>query len=114
MLLSKSSLLAAARHVQEVTLPRELGSVHVRALTIAEMERFSKSQKTEGETAGANERLILATVCDESGVPLFDPASAEDLTAVGNLPFDVALAIVKAAAKANALDEGSVEDAQKN
>jgi hypothetical protein len=114
MALSRDTLLSGQERWprSEVDLRPELdGSVWVRTLSLAQMERVRAAQKgMEPDSMLFIAALVAECVCDEAGAPLFDSG---DVTGVSAVPFLALQKISAAAMEVNGMGEGFAEAARK-
>jgi hypothetical protein len=82
----------------------------VRALTVGEKDKWELENGKEGATS-MRARLVVATVCDESGAPVF---KAGDVHRLADYPVSVVEPLVDAALKLNRITKEDVEELEKN
>lgn len=96
-------------------VPVELpgGTVYVRKMLCAELDRFEIQSAKERKSGFANfrGRLIAVCACDEKGKRLFDDDDANQL---GRMPAEYLDPIATAALEANGMGEKGVASAEKN
>lgn len=109
----RDQLLALATqqtHREAVKIPN-MGEVYIRVMTGAEAMAYSMEGGTmDGQPGLLSASLLVYTVCDSDGQPLF---TKEDIPTLANLPFPVYQTLVKTAQRLNALDI-TLEDVEKN
>jgi len=118
MSLSKEAILGIKDlQVQEVEVPEWGGSVYVRGLTGAERDAFEASvveqrgKATKVNMVNMRAKLLVLTICDKDGMPLFTHADIDELgkksaVALQRL-FDIASSL-------SGLSEKDAEDLVKN
>lgn len=98
---------AAAPRPRVVSVPAWGGDVHVRSLTVAEVE----DQAIEKDDKHRLARAAARVVCDAEGNRLFDPKSDDDIALISQQPWAVLSTVLDAAEKANGLTAEAVEQA---
>lgn len=88
-----------------------VGTVYVQEMSLSARDAFETAWAQPGGKANQRALLLIATVCDESGAPVF---AGSDLETVRRLPAAVMEPVVEAAMKLNGLLESDLEDAVKN
>lgn len=100
---------AAAVKPVPVEVPTWGGTLHVRRLSVADMEEASGAeQRTDKRSLS---RAAARVLCDENGQRLFDPSSDGDIDLIARQPWSVLQTILDAADKANGLTPDAVEQA---
>jgi len=111
MALSRDQILGAPKpELVEVQVPAFGGSVFVKPFTIGVSEKFY-DDNAAAKGADYSARLIVATVVDEAGSPLFTDA---DIPAIREIPAQSLKDVVQAALRANRILDDPVGDAEKN
>lgn len=117
MALSREQILQADGHRREcVPVPEWGGDVYVRTMTGRERDRWESDALPEERDGKPNldnirARLLVLTLCDETGKRLF---AAEDAAALGEQPADVLDRLYDAARKLNRLTTDSEKELEKN
>jgi hypothetical protein len=115
-MISRESFLAAAAPAAapriEVPIPAlgEGETVFVRPMTAGERDRFEQHQVKDPHTRFRS-RILIASVCDENGLPMFTEADTPQLE---NLPSPIVEPILLAALRANKLRDEDLDDTRKN
>lgn len=120
--MDKQSILAADDLKSEAVEVAEWGgTVYVRTLTGAERDDFmltcararaqGKKLGLEADPRGITCRLLVATLCDETGKALFTPDDADALATKNSRILDE---LFEVAQRVNALQETDVDDLVKN
>jgi len=105
-MLSRISFLAPQPlEKRPVTVPG-LGSCYVRAMSAGERDEFEVAH-TKSRNRDFRARLVAATVCDEDGELVFQPA---DILALSALPAATLQPLVVAATEVNKLAESDIAD----
>lgn len=113
-MLNREAFLAmkAAVPVEKVDLPEMSGSVFVKGMTAKERSAFEKQFQTPSgkpnkvRLAEVRERIVVATVCDESKNLLFTEA---DIPVIGELPAAVVERLVSVAQRLCGMTNQDVE-----
>lgn len=113
MTLSRDAFLSGKGvPIEEIQLPELGGSVFVKGMTAKDRSAFEKQFQTpSGKTnkvklAEVRERIVVATVCDESKAPLFTEA---DIPAIGEMPAVVIERLVTVAQRLCGMTNQDVE-----
>ena len=86
-----------------VTVPG-WGTMHVRELTTDIVDRLNRAKRDGAEDVNALALSAAATICDESGVLLFDIGNAEDIALLSRQGFAKLSRVLAAANKLAAGD----------
>jgi hypothetical protein len=84
-LIGRMEVTAAAK-----PLPVEVpgwGTVHVRALTVAEADEAAQDAEAKDKTNAGLAKGAARVICDPEGQRIFDPASADDLAIISRQPW---------------------------
>lgn len=113
---TKAAILGAARlKTENVAVPEWGDGVVVIVSELSGVARDAYYAKNNGEKnvpiSIGQADLLLATVVDESGVPVLDESDIEMLRAQGSAVLD---RIVEVAVRINGMQTNAVEDAAKN
>ncbi len=117
MALDRNAILAGRGKfkTQTVSVPEWGGDVVVREMTAGSRDAFeAMAQDARSGKLNAKDfraRLLLATVCDETGKLIFGP---EDVAAVSELPSLAVTKVFEAAVHLNGLAKADVDAAEKN
>ena len=116
--LTKDQIIAAVdSKIELADVPEWGGSVYVRIMSGAARDlweqRIYARQDDDGEVAFTNNRaeLLVQTLCDANGEPIFELGDIECLSKKSSVPLD---RLVDVARRLNALRAEDVEDAVKN
>jgi hypothetical protein len=118
-ILSKADILAASDlTTQTVEVPEWGGAVIVRSMTGAQRDAYEATLMTRGDdgklsvnTDNMRAKLLLCTLVDEQGNPLF---TADDLTALAGKSAGAIERLSVIAQTLNGLNRSAVDDAAKN
>ena len=112
MALDRNSFLALSRplEVKEFFCHALGGSVYLKEMSAGERDRLESEHVASG-SKNFRARVILATVCDPSGVKLF---GKDDLSLVANMPASIIDPLVKEAVSLNKMSGDDIEDFRKN
>ena len=97
--------LTAVKRVTAVELP-EWGTTYIRAVPFIEL--VASVERLNGDKAGALVEQIRLAVCDQDGNPVF---TADDVPALRQLPQSVAVPLIEAIERVNAVTPDGVADA---
>jgi hypothetical protein len=113
MLLNAATILSRVDLKQErVEVPEWGGYVFVRTMTGDEREGFELEHIAQGkEKSQLKARLLVRTVCDEVGVPLFTKDQVAALSAKNSVPID---RLAEVSMRLNALTGEASEEMAKN
>jgi len=118
MALSKDQILNANDlKIEEVQVPEWGGSVFVRGMTGSERDKYEASvTKLRGKEAQVDMRnmrakLLVYTVCDESGTPLFSEA---DIEALGKKSANALQRLWEVAVRLSGISGQEAEEIEKN
>lgn len=100
---------AAVAKPVPVEVPAWGGTLHVRRLSVADMEEASSAERPKDKRNLS--RAAARVLCDEAGQRLFDPSNEADIDLIARQPWAVLQQILDASDKANGLDAGAVEQA---
>lgn len=109
-MLTKDDILNADDiKTKDVDVPEWGGTVRIRTMTGADRMRFQRlSAKQKGKSPdNLFEALLIATVIDDNGDPLFTPADIVKLSEKSNVAIQ---RVFEAAAKLNGLGDGAIDD----
>jgi len=111
--LGKDGLLSSKRRIAEVDLPSGAGKVWIQAMSGAERDELEAAFAARGEsTAGMRGVMAALSLCDESGVRLFETADAPQLSA--NLDAVDLEAIVEASRRLSRIGQTELAEVSKN
>jgi hypothetical protein len=108
MLTREQILGSDDRTRREVKVPEWGGSVYVGVMNANQREAWEVA--AEGKS-GALETLVVQTVCDEAGRPVF---AADDLPALREKNGVVMMRLARAALQVNKLTKKDIEELEKN
>lgn len=116
MILNRAQILAAQDvRTETVDVPDWGGSVLVKVMTGAEREALEQQWRDRARLGqlGQHQRalLVVATVVDEAGAPLFTPADVESLSQRSAVALDV---VASVALRLNRMRDSDIEEAAKN
>lgn len=112
-LLTKGAILGANDlQTVDVPVPEWGGPVRVRTLTALERVRFNEANTKAGLTdmAAFQGLLVIATVVDEAGQPIFDASDLEALNQKSSAAVD---RVFQKAIELNGMGNKAVDDAEK-
>jgi len=113
-MLTKEQILAPRKQVIEtVHVKKWGGSVGVKVMTAGERDAWEAAAFVDGKVNRENfrARLLVHTVCDDQGAPLF---TSDDIPALAQQESPAVVRLVKKAMEINALSDGDVDDLTKN
>ncbi|WP_438391079.1 hypothetical protein [Caballeronia sp. DA-9] len=111
-MLTKEELLAAAVPASEVVAVDGVGEIRVKVMDGFARDDLQKTLQEQGTSDSVYfSALIVATVVDESGAPMFTPA---DLDTLRRGSAEVVRKIGLACTKVNALGDSQTKEAEKN
>lgn len=111
-LLTRDQILSAndLPEMKKVSVPEWGGEVFVKVMTGRERDAFEKAHlDTKGSDVRA--RMVAATVCDETGKPLF---SLNDVNALAAKSWIALNRVVEASSEINQVSEAAIADLEKN
>jgi hypothetical protein len=82
----------------------ELGTVHIRRITLGELDTIRKETPATKDVP-QTVRLLAAFIGDEQGKPVFAPDKPDDVAAINSLPVKAAAEILRQGNKVNAMGE---------
>ena len=104
---------ALAQKRERLPIPELGGDVFVRVMTGNERDAMEDRFSGKGRTmVGARAYIAASTVCDASGLPLFDMNG--DLAALGKMPGSVMTSIFEVSSRLNRFTDEDIEDLEKN
>lgn len=109
-MLTREAILAARPAVLEpFEVPEWGGTIYIKAMNAGEFTQWQVAARDlNAESGSVAVSLLIATVTDDSGKPLF---TADDMAALLAMPNTVVLRVYRAAAARNIVSE---EDTRKN
>ncbi|MFM2465148.1 hypothetical protein P0D87_16010 [Paraburkholderia sp. RL17-368-BIF-A] len=111
-MLTKEEILAAAEPATEVVNVVGVGDIRVKVMDGFARDALQKTLQDQGTSDSVYfSALIVATVVDESGAPMFTPA---DLDTLRSKSAEVVRKIGLACSKVNALGDAQTKEAEKN
>lgn len=113
MSIDKAAILAAAKKppkMEEVDIP-DLGTVFVKVMSSRERDKWEEFNSKNGVFKSFRPRLMIATVCNADGSPMFTDAELPEL---GELPSTVVDPIWEVAKRINGLTPDDVKALEKN
>lgn len=112
-ILSKAAILGAVDlETEDVEVPEWGGSVRVAVMSGLARDKFIGLQGDGGVPYSVfTARVLVSTLVDEAGAPLFDEADIESLRGKNQAAMDRVLAV---ALRLNGMAAGAVEKAEKN
>lgn len=98
---------------EDVEVPEWNGTVRVSMMTGALRDAFAASLQADGKPAADlyQEKLLVATIIDEAGAPMF---TYDDIAALAKKSAVALDRVVKVAERINSVGNGAVEAAAKN
>ena len=96
-----------------VAIPEWGGSLYVQEMTALQRDRFEEWVLNKGDNSpkGTRVAIIINTVVDEDGQPMFSDLDAADL---GNKPADIIDRIAGVGLKLSGMSDAVVEEERKN
>ena len=115
MVLSRDTILAAVELPRElVAVPEWGGDVYVRGMTGAERDKFEldlAQRRKLGKSTRFRASLVVATVCDEAGNPIF---LAKDVDAIDAMPAAGLDRVTTIATRLSGIGADDAEELEKN
>lgn len=114
MAITREQILSSSdAKMEKVAVPEWGGDVHIKVMSGAERDRWEAAAFEGGKVNRDNfrARLLVETICDESGKLLFSPADVDALSAKSSA---ILSRLTPVALKINALTNDDVDALTKN
>jgi len=103
--------------VVKVKVPNTDHECFIKEMSLAEADSFDLSRlDPDGNviTSDFRTRLLIRTICDETGTLLFDPESPKDFELLKSLPAKILRPLAKKAQELNGMTDKEIEETEKN